>query len=91
MIAILYFGTIYGLETLGSSTIWKPSVRGLLADYAYVVCGMIGSPNLESELMGDRIDWNFVLGGIRSYPGQSEGRQYHQGAGHLRLPPNPIA
>ncbi|PYH63695.1 HCO3 transporter family protein [Aspergillus vadensis CBS 113365] len=35
MIAILYFLTIYALEKLGSSTIWKPSVRGLLADYAY--------------------------------------------------------
>jgi hypothetical protein len=38
MIAILYFLTIYGLERLGSSTIWKPWFRVLLADYAYVVC-----------------------------------------------------
>lgn len=38
MIAVLYFLTIYGLERLGSSTIWKPWFRGLLADYAYVVC-----------------------------------------------------
>jgi hypothetical protein len=38
MIAILYFLTIYGLERLGSSTVWKPWFRGLLADYAYVVC-----------------------------------------------------
>jgi hypothetical protein len=37
MIAILYFLTIYGLEKLGSSTVWKPSIRGLLADYAYPV------------------------------------------------------
>ncbi|KAK2766087.1 hypothetical protein FQN54_007602 [Arachnomyces sp. PD_36] len=37
MIAILYFGTIYGLEKLGSSTMWKPQYRGLLADYAYVI------------------------------------------------------
>lgn len=37
MIAILYFLTIYGLEKLGASTIWKPSIRGLLADYAYPV------------------------------------------------------
>lgn len=37
MIAILYFGTIYGLEKLGSSTVWTPRFRGLLADYSYVV------------------------------------------------------
>jgi hypothetical protein len=37
MIAILYFLTIYGLEKLGVSTIWKASVRGLIADYAYPV------------------------------------------------------
>jgi hypothetical protein len=37
LIAILYFGTVYCLETMGSSTIWKGSVRGFLADYAYVV------------------------------------------------------
>jgi hypothetical protein len=46
MIAILYFLTIYGLERLGSSTVWKPWFRGLLADYAYVVC-IPGSPNLQ--------------------------------------------
>lgn len=37
IIAILYFGTVYGLEKLGSSTVWKPGVRTILADYAYVV------------------------------------------------------
>lgn len=42
-IAILYFLTIHGLETIGSSTIWRPAFRGLLADYAYPVC-------LETEL-----------------------------------------
>lgn len=36
-IAILYFLTIYGLETIGSSTAWRPAFRGLLADYAYPV------------------------------------------------------
>ncbi|KAG8672104.1 hypothetical protein FPOAC2_05471 [Fusarium poae] len=36
IIAILYFGTVYGLEKLGSSTVWKPDVRTILADYAYV-------------------------------------------------------
>ncbi|RGP71900.1 hco3- transporter family [Fusarium sporotrichioides] len=36
IIAILYFGTVYGLEKLGSSTVWKAGVRTILADYAYV-------------------------------------------------------
>ncbi|KAF9876772.1 hco3- transporter family protein [Colletotrichum karsti] len=36
MIAILYFATVYGLEKLGSSTLWKAGFRGILADYAYV-------------------------------------------------------
>ncbi|KAF5654393.1 hco3 transporter family [Fusarium sp. NRRL 25303] len=36
LIAILCFGTVYGLEKIGSSTIWKASVRTVLADYAYV-------------------------------------------------------
>lgn len=40
MIAILYFLTIYSLETIGSSTAWRPDFRGLLADYAYVVRGV---------------------------------------------------
>ncbi|KAI4722441.1 hypothetical protein E4T48_01404 [Aureobasidium sp. EXF-10727] len=35
IIAILYFGTIYALEKLGNSTLWTPTIRGLLADYAY--------------------------------------------------------
>ena len=37
MIAILYFASVYGLEKLGSSVIWKAGVRGFIADYAYVV------------------------------------------------------
>ncbi|KAF2637271.1 HCO3 transporter family protein [Massarina eburnea CBS 473.64] len=36
LIAILYFGSVYGLEKLGSSVIWKPWFRSILADYAYV-------------------------------------------------------
>lgn len=36
VIGILYFGSIYGLEKLGSSVLWKPWFRGVLADYAYV-------------------------------------------------------
>lgn len=37
IIAILYFATIYTLEKLGSSVLWTPWFRGLLADYAYPV------------------------------------------------------
>lgn len=37
LIAILYFGTVYALEKLGSSTLWRAGFRGILADYAYVV------------------------------------------------------
>ena len=37
VIAILYFGTVYALEKIGSSTLWKEQLRGVLADYAYVV------------------------------------------------------
>lgn len=35
-IAILYFGSVYGLEKLGSSTLWTPGIRGILADYSFV-------------------------------------------------------
>ncbi|KAM5360160.1 hypothetical protein ACJA88_014922 [Fusarium oxysporum] len=35
IIAILYFATVYALEKLGSSTVWKAGVRSILADYAY--------------------------------------------------------
>lgn len=37
LIAILYFGTVYSLERIGSSTLWREKLRGVLADYAYVV------------------------------------------------------
>lgn len=36
VIAILYFGSVYGLEKLGASTIFNPFVRGILADYSFV-------------------------------------------------------
>lgn len=36
VIAILYFGSVYGLEKLGGSTIFNPFVRGILADYSFV-------------------------------------------------------
>jgi hypothetical protein len=37
VIAILYFGSVYGLEKLGSSTIWKPWVRSIIADYSFAI------------------------------------------------------
>lgn len=36
MIALLYFGTIYGLEKIGSSSMFYPWIRTVIADYAYV-------------------------------------------------------
>ena len=36
LIAILYFGSVYGIEKLGSSVLWKPWFRSLLSDYSYV-------------------------------------------------------
>ncbi|KAK0124394.1 hypothetical protein ONS95_009356 [Cadophora gregata] len=41
VIAILYFGTVYALEKIGSGVLAKPWARGLLADYAYPVRIMI--------------------------------------------------
>ncbi|KAK0129757.1 hypothetical protein ONS96_000312 [Cadophora gregata f. sp. sojae] len=37
VIAILYFGTVYALEKIGSGVLAKPWARGLLADYAYPI------------------------------------------------------
>ncbi|KAF2451450.1 hypothetical protein P171DRAFT_459489 [Karstenula rhodostoma CBS 690.94] len=36
VIGILYFGSVYGLEKLGGSTLWNSCFRGVLTDYAYV-------------------------------------------------------
>ncbi|KAH9873162.1 hypothetical protein J1614_005560 [Plenodomus biglobosus] len=36
VIAILYFGSVYGLEKLGGSTIGTPGIRSILADYSFV-------------------------------------------------------
>jgi hypothetical protein len=36
VIAILYFGSVYGLEKLGGSTLFTPWVRSILADYSFV-------------------------------------------------------
>ncbi|KAF3038273.1 hypothetical protein E8E12_001553 [Didymella heteroderae] len=36
VIAMLFFGSVYGLEKIGGSTVWKPWIRGILADYSFV-------------------------------------------------------
>jgi hypothetical protein len=35
MVAILFFGTVYALEKIGTSTLFTPWTRSILADYAY--------------------------------------------------------
>lgn len=71
MIAILYFGTIYGLKWLGSSTIWTPAVRGILADYAYVVrllTGPVGKQNPDEMQIGTIfwVGFSHIPGPLRS-------------------------
>ncbi|KAE8849884.1 hypothetical protein PTNB73_01108 [Pyrenophora teres f. teres] len=36
VIAILYFGSVYGLEKLGGSTLFSPWLRSIVADYSFV-------------------------------------------------------
>ncbi|KAL5390682.1 hypothetical protein DPSP01_001753 [Paraphaeosphaeria sporulosa] len=54
VIGILYFGSVYGLEKLGGSTLWKPWFRGLLADYAYVFPTLfwVGFAHIPGHLKG---------------------------------------
>jgi hypothetical protein len=37
LVAVLFSGTVYALERIGSGVLAKPWARGLLADYAYPV------------------------------------------------------
>ncbi|KAK1987778.1 HCO3 transporter family-domain-containing protein [Colletotrichum cereale] len=57
MIAILYFGTVYSLEKLSSSTIWSAGFRGILADYAYVIATIfwVGFSHIPGTLNGTHI------------------------------------
>ncbi|KAI1342216.1 HCO3 transporter family-domain-containing protein [Xylariaceae sp. FL0016] len=52
IIAILYFGSVYGLEKLGGSIVWKPFFRGLLADYAYPIATLfwVGFAHIPGNL-----------------------------------------
>ncbi|GIJ82159.1 hypothetical protein Asppvi_000664 [Aspergillus pseudoviridinutans] len=77
IIAILYFLTIYGLERLGSSTIWKPWFRGLLADYAYVIGTIfwVGFSHIPGNLKATHV--SFVPITRAFYPTQPRGWLIH--------------
>ncbi|OJJ52254.1 hypothetical protein ASPSYDRAFT_95775 [Aspergillus sydowii CBS 593.65] len=77
MIAILYFLTIYGLEKLGSSTVWKPSIRGLLADYAYPLGTLfwVGFAHFPGNLKSTHI--GFLPISRAFYPTQDRGWLLH--------------
>ncbi|KAL2206829.1 hypothetical protein CC79DRAFT_1349663 [Sarocladium strictum] len=57
VVAILYFGSVYGLEKLGSSTLWRAGFRGFLADYAYVFCTLfwVGFSHIPGTLASTHI------------------------------------
>lgn len=52
MIAILYFLTVYALELLATSTVFRPTIRALLTDYAYVFATMfwVGFSHIPGNL-----------------------------------------
>ncbi|GFF67994.1 putative transporter C543.05c [Aspergillus lentulus] len=77
VIAILYFLTIYGLERLGSSTVWKPWFRGLLADYAYVIGTIfwVGFSHIPGSLKATHV--SFVPITRAFYPTQPRGWLIH--------------
>ncbi|KAH1663480.1 hypothetical protein KXW65_007846 [Aspergillus fumigatus] len=77
MIAVLYFLTIYGLERLGSSTIWKPWFRGLLADYAYVIGTVfwVGFSHIPGNLKATHV--SFVPIARAFHPTQPRGWLIH--------------
>lgn len=76
MIAILYFATIYALETLGSSTMWKPWFRGLLADYAYPVSFPPSAYESNELLNTVSSDWDIILGRLRAYSWPFKGYEH---------------
>lgn len=71
-IAVVYFGTVYGLEKLGASTVWKPAVRGFLADYAYVVRSR--PPLTIRTMLNSDPGCNSLLGWFRPLPGSTRSR-----------------
>ncbi|KAE8397332.1 HCO3 transporter family-domain-containing protein [Aspergillus pseudonomiae] len=77
IIAILFFLTIYALEKLGSSTIWKPSIRGLLADYAYPLGTLfwVGFAHFPGNLKSTHIGFLPITRAF--YPTQDRGWLIH--------------
>ncbi|KAF2107418.1 anion exchange family protein [Lophiotrema nucula] len=73
MIAILYFGSVYGLEKLGSSTMWKPFVRGLLADYAYVFTTLfwVGFAHIPGSLEDTHVSYVPIQQAFHTTTGRS--------------------
>ncbi|KAF2030633.1 hypothetical protein EK21DRAFT_100311 [Setomelanomma holmii] len=67
VIAILYFGSVYGLEKLGSSTLWQPGFRGFLDDYAFVFPTFfwVGSYYFSGRLVDTKI-YRIPVGGAFS-------------------------
>ena len=59
VIALLFFGTVYALEAVGSGIWFRPWFRGVLGDYAYPVCH--NSPSsLATDILKDcyhLLDW----------------------------------
>ena len=65
LVAILYFGTVYILERLGSGTLARTWFRGFLADYAYPVRSLFVPKYLKGVLPNHSkdcysfLDWIF--------------------------------
>ncbi|KAK4244132.1 HCO3 transporter family-domain-containing protein [Corynascus novoguineensis] len=57
IVAILYFASVYALERLGSSTLWRAEYRRILADYAYVFCTIfwVGFVHIPGHLKEARL------------------------------------
>jgi hypothetical protein len=95
MIAILYFLTIYSLEIIGSSTVWTAAFRGLLADYAYVVCRALIRPaatQVHLQIFSfPFIDRHHFLGGIFAHPWPSQSSGYDPCPYQQSLLPNAAA
>ncbi|KAM0216988.1 hypothetical protein ACHAQD_007707 [Fusarium lateritium] len=68
IIAILYFGTVYTLEKLGSSTMWSTGIRLILADYAYVNVSSITAQARQYPLKKPGgFHWDFFLLGCTTF------------------------
>jgi TRAP-type C4-dicarboxylate transport system permease small subunit len=50
---------VYGLKKLGSSTVWKPWFRGILADFAYIFPTLfwVGFAHFPGRLQGTNVTY----------------------------------